>query len=312
VGDGDRAIVAALRGELATIEPARACDRAAEVAGLGTAVIRGDRPALGRLMVRLLRGAGPPPIAFAWDGAADHCRAAWLRGRFLARGSLSVAHGRLHLEFVVPVEEAPQLAARLASMGLPAGVRARRGRGVVTWKGADEIGTFLRWIGGGASLLELESRQVARAVRGDLNRVLNAESANLERIAAAAARQLDAIATLEAEGRLERLPATVRAVAALRRATPEASLGELAAELEIPRGRVQRALERIESLALHGEGEADPWPEGGDGPPGPGRPPGGAGQPPPGRPSGGREPARAERPAHDGPAAPSAPGSTMA
>jgi len=250
VGDGDRALVTALRAELAAIEPARACDRAAEVAGLGTAAIRGDRPGLGRLMVRLLRD-GPPPAGFSWETSADHCRAAWLRGRFLARGSLSVAHGRLHLEFVVPLDETPQLAARLAAMGLPAGVRERRGRGVLTWKSADEIGTFLRWIGGGASLLELESRQVARSMRGDLNRLLNAESANLGRIAEASARQLEAIDALDADGRLARLPEPVRAVAAARRTIPEASLAELADELGEPRGRVQRALERIESLALH-------------------------------------------------------------
>jgi hypothetical protein len=285
VADADRALVAALRAELAAIEPARPCDRAAEVAGLGTAAIRGDRPALGRLMIRLLREGQVPGPSFRWEEAADHCRAAWLRGRFLARGSLSVAHGHLHLEFVVPLDEAPVLAAHLASAGLPAGVRARRGRGVVTWKGADEIGTFLRWIGAGASLLELESRQVARAVRGDLNRLLNAESANLERSAAAAARQLEAIATLEADGRLAEQPETVRAVATLRRAIPEASLGELAAELQVPRGRVQRALERIESLALHGTEDH-------------------LATLPPTR--------RAERPGHDGPPAPSSPSAAMA
>ncbi len=288
MADGDRALVTALRAELAAIEPARACDRTAEVAGLGTAAIRGDRPALGRLMVRLLRDGVAPPASFAWDGAADHCRAAWLRGRFLARGSLSVAHGRLHLEFVVPLEEAPVLGGRLASAGLPAGVRVRRGRGVVTWKSADEIGTFLRWIGAGASLLELESRQVARAVRGDLNRILNAESANLERIAAAAARQLEAIESLEMDGRLAGMPETVRAVAALRQATPEASLAELAAELDLPRGRVQRALGRIEEAALQpaatdGAAQRSAWP-----------------------------PARAERPGHDGPPASGARSAPMA
>lgn len=288
MADGDRALVGALRAELASIEPARACDRTAEVAGLGTGAIRGDRPALGRLMVRLLREGTPPARAFVWEGAADHCRAAWLRGRFLARGSLSVAHGRLHLEFVVAPEEAVELAVRLASVGLPAGIRLRRGRGVVTWKGADDIGTFLRWVGAGSSLLELESRQVGRAVRGDLNRLLNAESANLERIAFAAARQLDAIATLAADGRLASMPEQVREVAALRRAIPEASLGELAAELAIPRGRVQRALERIESAALHG-GDAVP-----------GLAPRSAGAP------------RAERQGHDGPGASSSRGPAVA
>ena len=261
----DRDLVAALRTELASVEPARACDRAAEAAGLGTAVVRGDRPALARLMVRLLREddalgiRGATGRTFDWDAAADHCRAAYLRGRFLVRGSLSVTAGRYHLEFVVPIDEAPVLAARLAAVGLRGGVRVRRGRGVVTWKGGEAIGTFLRWIGAGPSLLELESRQVSRAVRGDLNRLLNAESANLDRIAAATARQLAAIAILEADGRLADQPESVRTVAALRRAIPEASLGELADELGIPRGRVQRALERVEWLALHpADGPSDP------------------------------------------------------
>ena len=261
----DRDLVAALRTELASVEPARACDRAAEAAGLGTAVVRGDRPALARLMVRLLREddalgiRGATGRTFDWDAAADHCRTAYLRGRFLVRGSLSVTAGRYHLEFVVPIDEAPVLAARLAAVGLRGGVRVRRGRGVVTWKGGEAIGTFLRWIGAGPSLLELESRQVSRAVRGDLNRLLNAESANLDRIAAAAARQLAAIAILEGDGRLADQPESVRAVAARRRAIPEASLGELADELGIPRGRVQRALERVEWLALHpADGPSDP------------------------------------------------------
>lgn len=253
----DRDLVAALRAELASVEPFRPCDRAAEAAGLGTAAIRGDRPALARLMVRLLREDDAHGIrratglAFDWDRAADHCRAAYLRGRFLVRGSLSITAGRYHLEFVVPADEGPVLAARLAAAGLPAGARVRRGRGVVTWKGGEAIGTFLRWIGAGPSLLELESRQVSRAVRGDLNRLLNAESANLDRIAVAAARQLAAIAVLDIDGRLADQPDAVRAVAALRRAIPEASLGELATELGMPRGRVQRALDRVETLALH-------------------------------------------------------------
>jgi DNA-binding protein WhiA len=265
VAGADRDLVAALRTELASVEPARACDRAAEAAGLGTAVVRGDRPALARLMVRLLREddalgiRGATGRTFDWDAAADHCRTAYLRGRFLVRGSLSVTAGRYHLEFVVPIDEAPVLAARLAAVGLRGGVRVRRGRGVVTWKGGEAIGTFLRWIGAGPSLLELESRQVSRAVRGDLNRLLNAESANLDRIAAAAARQLAAIAILEGDGRLADQPESVRAVAARRRAIPEASLGELADELGIPRGRVQRALERVEWLALHpADGPSDP------------------------------------------------------
>lgn len=245
-------LVAALRAEIAAIDPSRPCDRAAESAGLEGA-LEGRRSVVGRLLVRLRRAGQSDKRPFDWD-AAEHCRTAWLRGRFLSRGSLSLAAGRTHLEFVVNTDEAPTLAARLASVGLPASWRVRRGRGVVTWKSAETVGTFLRRIGGGGALLELEARQVSRALRGELNRVLNAESANLQRAVAAAGRQLAAIDLLETDGRLGMQPYAVRMVAAARRETPEATFAELAERLSVHRSAVQRALERIERLALHDDG----------------------------------------------------------
>ena len=260
MSESDRDLVLALRAELAAIDPSRDCDRDAERLGLEPGT-RWRDATLARLAVRLARrDAGrdggrdgarePAPSApFDWASRPDHCRMAWLRGRFLARGSLSIANGRAHLEIVLPAEEAPALAEGLAAAGMPAGYRVRRGMGVVTWKSADMVGLVLRRMGAGASLLELEARQVARSLRGELNRVLNAESANLTRTVAAAGRQLDAIAALSADGRLAKEAAPVRAVAAARRETPEATLGELADRLAIHRSTVQRALERIERLA---------------------------------------------------------------
>jgi len=245
----DRDLVAALRGELASIDPARACDRQAELVGLGPD-LRAREPAVARLALRLgLRKASS--AAFDWASAREHCRTAYLRGRFLSHGSLSLAAARTHLEFVVPPEQAPVLARWLAEAGMPASWRIRRGRGVVTWKSAEIVGTFLRRIGAGAALLELEARQVARAMRGDLNRALNAESANLQRAVAAAGRQLVAIDRLDADGRLARQPNAVRLIAAARRETPESTFSELAERLVLHRSTVQRALERIERLGLH-------------------------------------------------------------
>ena len=254
----ERDLVEALRAEIAAIDPSRRCDRLAESAGLGATPSRtlaGRRNTVGRLMVRLRRNAPGRDAeveepAFDWDRAADHCRTAWLRGRFLANGSLSLAAGRTHLEFVLDEDEARVLTLRLGEIDMPASFRVRRGRGVVTWKSGDTIGTFLRRIGGGAALLELEARQVSRALRGELNRVLNAESANLQRAVGAAGRQLAAIEQLDSDGRLRDQPFVVRLVADARRETPEATLAELAERLSMHRSAVQRALERIERLAL--------------------------------------------------------------
>jgi cell division protein WhiA len=251
VSGSERDLVQALRAELAGVDPTRECDREAERAGLDL----GDRwrdAALARLAVRLSRHGAEElaPEPFDWPNRPEHCRMAWLRGRFLARGSLSLASGRTHLELVVPPEEAPRLRDWLLEAGLTAGARLRRGRGVVTLKSAENVQLLLRRMGAGASLLEIETRQVARTLRGELNRVINAESANLARTVRASGRQLDAIAALADDGRLARESATVRAVAGARRETPEATLGELAERLSMHRSAVQRALDRIERLAL--------------------------------------------------------------
>ncbi len=256
VPNPDRELVAAVRAELAAIEPTRECCRSAERMGLGSAATgEAHSAAVARLAVRL--GPAPDssspeaPPSFDWAGAADHCRMAWLRGTFLAHGSLSLGFARTHLEFVVAPADAPELARRLASLGLPAAVRLRRGRGVLTWKSGERVAAFLREIGAGPSLLELEARGVARILRGELNRLLNAEAANLERSVGASARQLEAIVRLQGDGRLAAEREAVRVVARARLRDPDATLGELAAELGVTRSSVQRALERIERLALH-------------------------------------------------------------
>jgi DNA-binding protein WhiA len=92
---------------------------------------------------------------------------------------------------------------------------------------------------------------VSRSVRGDINRVINAESANLHRAVAAAARYLEAIAVLESDGRLAEQPYGVRVVAAARVEEPEATFSELAERLGLHRSTVQRVLDRVERLALH-------------------------------------------------------------
>jgi DNA-binding protein WhiA len=246
----DRELVAAIRAELAAIDPIRACDRTAQLLGLGDGPGPRDVP-LARLVHRL---GGPVELhPFDWDGASEHCRMAWLRGRFLARGSLSLASGRTHLEFVVEPAEAPELAQRLRAIGLPAATRVRRGRGVVTWKSAGQVTEFLQQVGAGASVLELESRQVSRELRGDLNRVLNAEAANLQRAVLAAEQQLAAIEILAADGRLAEQPRPVRLVAEARVTTPEATLSELAERAGVHRSAAQRALERLERLAFEGQ-----------------------------------------------------------
>jgi len=108
VAGSERDLVLALRAELAAIDPSRECDREAEQAGIEPGTHWRDAT-LARLAVRLARrdaareAPALSPAPFDWDARPDHCRMALLRGRFLARGSLSLANGRTHLEILVPV-----------------------------------------------------------------------------------------------------------------------------------------------------------------------------------------------------------------
>jgi DNA-binding transcriptional regulator WhiA len=260
-GARERELVQAIRAELAAIDPPRGCCRAAERAGLGAAATGQARsPVVARLAVRLgddavrladdaAGGDDDGLDGFDWGAARDHCRAAWLRGRFLVAGSLSLGARGAHLELVVPPDEGDGLRQRLDEVGFPTSSRVRRGRTVLTSKRTDTILAFLRFCGAGASVLEIESRLVMRQLQGHLNRVLNAETANLERTVATSARQIALIEQLEAEGRLGQLSAVDRSVARARRDAPEASFTELAEALGLSRARVQRAFGRIESAA---------------------------------------------------------------
>lgn len=248
----ERDLVAALRAELAAVEPARACCRRSERAALGGAATgRARSAAVARLAVRLEERtrSGAEPVNFEWDSAAAHCRLAWLRGRFLVSGSLSLAPGQTHLELVVGPEEGALLAERMGTMGMPAAWRLRRGRGVVTWKSREAVITFLRRMGASATILELESRVVMQSLHGQLNRIINAESANLRRSVAASSRQLAAIESLEASDDWQDLSPLDRRVARGRCEAPEQSIGELAEHLGLTRARVQRSFHRLEARA---------------------------------------------------------------
>jgi DNA-binding protein WhiA len=173
------------------------------------------------------------------------CRRAYLRGIFLAGGSLSAGHSGYLLELRPPRGEAIRARRLLVAAGLAPSTRPRRGRTVHTLRDADAIAAFLRLTGATETLLRFESRRVSREVRGQTNAAVNAEAANLARTVAAAREQAEAIRALRDAGRLARLPVPVRAAAAARVRSPEASLSELAARLHATKWVVRQRLRRI-------------------------------------------------------------------
>lgn len=173
------------------------------------------------------------------------CRRAYLRGLFLAGGSLSAGPSGYLLELRPPHGEVGR--ARHVLEGALPGVRSRvrRGRPVLVLRDADAITAFLRLAGAGETLLRFESKRVSREMRGRTNAIVNAEAANLARTVAAARTQAEAIQTLRASGRLAPLPAPLRAAAVARSRAPAATLAELAARLDTTKWVMRQRLRRL-------------------------------------------------------------------
>ena len=275
-----------VRGELARIQPPRVCDRRAELQGLlhdTTGEVFGTLDhAVARTVVQLAsslgmaveaprsavseraRAGGRHHVtvrvdraalgAWTWAHAAVCDRRAFLRGALLGTGSLSFGPSGPHVEFVLRGQAAAEeLQAALAALGVHALRSERRGRQVVYLKGHEEIAGLLRLVGANRGVLELETHRVGREVQARLNRLLNAEEANLSRTVLAADRQLAAISRLEASGRLPKLGAGLRDAAALRRRLPDADLGTLAAALDVSRSAMNHRLRRLVELASEEE-----------------------------------------------------------
>jgi len=182
----------------------------------------------------------------------DCCRRAYLRGAFLAAGSVNDPTGDYHLEIVTNnAGKAGDVAALMRRLGLKAGSFPRKGRHVVYLKESESIAAFLKLAGAHAASLEFENARVLRGVRGDVNRLVNCENANLNRTVEAGLRQLESIGRLDELLGLHRLPPALKVIAALRVENPGASLQELGELMEpkISKSAVNHRLRRLAQMA---------------------------------------------------------------
>jgi DNA-binding protein WhiA len=152
------------------------------------------------------------------------CRASYLRGAFVAAGSVSAPRAPGHLEIRVSEPEGARLVQRVARTdGIPLQVTVRRGQAVAYAKGKQTIRELLAHIGAHDAVLTLDEAEVMSRIRERANRATNCDEANLARLGAAARAQAAAIAELD----LDDLDRRLRQVADLRLLHPDLSLAEL-------------------------------------------------------------------------------------
>lgn len=137
----------------------------------------------------------------------DHCRAAFLRGAFLAGGSVTDPMKGYHLELVTShYHVGRELPALLREAGFEPKEAERKGSRVVYFKQSDHIEDFLTYLGAPVSAMAVMNAKLERDLQGRVNRQVNCDSANLDKTVAAAREQLAAIGRLEESGRLDFLP----------------------------------------------------------------------------------------------------------
>ena len=160
---------------------------------------------------------------------SDCCRASFVRGAFLAGGSITDPEKGYHLELATShMSVSREMYSVLLELGF-APRSATRGRSFVTYfKQSEAIADFLTRIGASVAALELMAAKVEKDMRNEINRKVNCDTANADKTVAAAQQQLAAIRRIESEHGLDSLPEGLQQAALLRIANPEASLADLA------------------------------------------------------------------------------------
>lgn len=186
----------------------------------------------------------------------DCCRASFVRGAFLAGGSVTDPAKSFHLELATThASVSRELSSLLFELGFEPG-QARRGANCLSYlKQSETIADFLTAVGAPVAALDVISAKVERDMRNEINRKVNCDTANADKTVAAAQAQLSAIRAVEREYGLDGLPEGLQQAALLRIANPEASLADLA-QLSYPQVTKSCLSHRLKKLTELGRGIA--------------------------------------------------------
>lgn len=256
-----------VKDELVRVIPGRACCRCWEIAGLahaippagGTLYLSLRHASLARKILLLQKGInsqkpllsmyrngryrymidipGFPQLDIDAQGlpARRCCRRAFIRGAFLARGSITDPDRTYHLEITTDAAHFAHLLVRVCEeIGLNAQEIPKRRGHVVYLKDGEAISEFLRLVEAHQALLDWENTRIVKDMKNTVNRLVNAETANVDKTVTAAMMQIASINFLTRQLGMEKLPHRLREIARARLDMPYASLTELAQSLEPP------------------------------------------------------------------------------
>ena len=193
----------------------------------------------------------------------QHCRLAFLRGAFLAGGSVTDPGKRYHLELVTSHYNASrETPALMQEAGFEVKTAARGSNYVLYFKKSDCIEDFLTALGAPVAAMEVMNAKLEKDLLGSVNRRVNCDAANVDKAVAAAQEQIRAIVRLEERGALKAAPDKLRQAARLRVEHPELTLAQLAALCDPPVSKscYNHRLRKLMELARESDGQTETAP----------------------------------------------------
>ncbi len=180
------------------------------------------------------------------------CRRAFIRGAFLASGSISDPEKFYHLEIVCTSQEkAEQMRQIINSFPVEAKIVKRKKYHVVYIKEGEQIGEMLRIMEASLAVMNLENIRIVKEMRNSINRQVNCETANIHKTVSAAIEQINDIKYIREYVGFDNLPENLREIALARLEKPEATLKELGDSLTPPVGKsgVNHRLRKLKMIA---------------------------------------------------------------
>lgn len=180
------------------------------------------------------------------------CKQAFIRGAFIASGSITDPQKGYHFEITCDnLEQVEVLMNILKDFGIEPRYVLRKKYHVVYIKDASMIVDILNIMGAYISLMDMENVRILKEMRNSVNRRVNCEAANINKTVNAAVKQMEDIRYIEGVKGLSYLPHNLRAVAELRMAEPEMPLKEIGNNLNPPLGKsgVNHRLRKISEIA---------------------------------------------------------------
>ena len=175
-----------------------------------------------------------------------------IRGTFMGAGSINNPEREYHLEMEVTNEQNMNTVLDLLlEFGIKAKYMEARNKYYIYLKEGEEISKFLALIGAAKAVMKFEDIRIQKEMRGKVNRLVNCETANLNKTINASIEQIAAIRKLQENGEFKKLDDNLKEIALLRLENPDMSLIELGKKLKVPIGKsgVNYRLKKIMEIA---------------------------------------------------------------